>query len=898
MTRGLHVVYRFFAHLALRPWLESTDRDEVLRDIAELRARYLACRGRAGLARYTWRQLLRYPASLARERHHSERTIPALSEATMDAFLSDLRQAFRTTRHAPLLTVTVVGILGLAISANTAIFSVVHAVLLEPLPFPEPDRVVALWTTSDEGGRHRLAPGTLVDAREIEAIESLGGFMRNSATLDIEEGDPEVLEGARVTAGYFEALGRAPMVGRLFEPRHFERGERPVVILGHDVWVQRFHSEPGVVGRAISLGGTAFEVLAVMPAGLYPTEATVEATMPLRRGDPDFWVPIRFGEEFYGNRSTLILGAVGRLRPGVTQQQAAAAVETRAASLAEQGLLQEGRGLELTSFRSEAVGSVQRALTILLLTVGSVLLIAASNVAALLLTRAESRQGELAVRAALGAGRRRLVRLQLIETFVLAAAGGAVGIVAAPWLLDLLRDALPTQIPRLEAAGAGAAELAFTAAVVLAVTLLSGLIPALLATRPGLLHSLRQVATRTADPGRRRLQSALVVAQTALAVVLVIASALLVRSFQRLQAVDLGYDEAHVLTVSLDAPDSVDADPAATLAFWGALRQTLMEVPGVVAVGLGSDRPVERRWLDGFRIEGEPSGEQGHQASLRSMGPGYLEALRVPVLAGRGVTVDDHADAAPVAFINEAAARAYFGDTDPIGRRITIPSLERIYQGDVPATREIVGVIGDIRHLGPTAAADPSIYLPLQQFPSYSPVAVVREEAGRPDVAAAVQQALRDVDRTVAVRGIERLPLLVDDFTARERFAAALVASFGVLGLLLSAMGLYGLVSRLVAYRTREYGLRLAIGAPASALLRDVFGTAMRPVVVGALLGMVAAAPVTLSMRSQLFDVAPLDPVSFAVAPAVLLMVALLAAALCARRALGVDPVQALRADR
>lgn len=898
-AENLHGIYRLFVRYALRPWLRSADRDEVLRDIAELRADRRARQGRTGLARYTWRQLIGYPALLARERQPA-RPIPARKEATMDSFFYDLRLAGRTLRRTPLLTLTVVGILGLAISANTAIFSVVHAVLIEALPFPAPDRVVALWTTTDEGARLRLAPGTLVDSREIEPIESLGAFMGNSATLDLDEGEPEVLQGTRVTTGYFEALGVAPLLGRIFEPHHFEQGEPPVVILGHDVWARRFQSDTGIVGRQVFFGETGFEVLGVMPPGLYPTEATIEATMPLRSGAPDFWVPIRFAGEFYGNRTTRILGVIGRLSPDVTLEETAAAVQARAAVLGEQGLLPEGWGLELTSFRSEVVGSVQRALTFLLLTVGAVLLIAASNVAALLLTRAESRQGELAVRAALGAGRWRLVRLQLMETFVLAAAGGALGIATSSRLLDLVRGALPTEIPRIEAAGAGPTVLAFTVAVVAAVTVVSGLIPALFATRPGLLRALRQVsATRTADSGRRRLQSTLVVAQTALAVVLLVASALLVRSFIELGSVDLGYDQNHVLVARLDAPDSVDSDPVATLAFWGALQQTLAEVPGVGAVGLGSDRPVERRWLDGFRIEGEPDlDEQGHQASLRSIGPGYLEALRVPVLLGRGVTLDDRAETAPVAFINEAAARAYFGGVDPIGQRITIPSLERIEFGmEVAATREVVGVIGDIRHLGPTAEADPSIYLPLQQFPSYSPIAVIREEPNRSDVAAAVQQTLRGIDRGLAVRGIDRLPLLVGDFTTRERFATVLVSSFGSLGLLLSTMGLYALVSRLVAYRTREYGLRLAIGAPAAALLRDVFGSALRPVGLGVLLGLAAAAPVTLAMRSQLFAVTPLDPVSYAAAPLILLVVALLAAMLCARRALRVDPADALRAD-
>ncbi len=892
-------VYVAFLHLSLWPWLKRADRDDVVRDIADLRTAYLAESGSRGLARYTWRQLLQFPTQLALP-HRRLHTLPHRRETTMDSVVADLRMAVRTLRRSPLLTFTVVAILAVAISANSTIFSVVYAVLIRPLPFPEPDRIVALWNTDAEGTRSRLAPGTLVDARELDALEPVGAFMSRNATLTPPDGEPEILQGARVTQGYFETLARAPLAGRIFEPHHYQRGEKPVMVLGHDVWMRRFQGDRRLIGRDVLFGETQYEIIAVMPPGVYPSTASIEGTLPLRPGGPDFWVPIRFQDEFYGNRRTRILGVIARLAPSITISQAQEAVAARGAALVADGRLPEGGGLTLTSFRHEAVGTVQRALTLLLLTVAALLLIAASNVAALLLTRAEARQSELAVRAALGAGRWRLVRLQLMETLLLATAGGTVGIAATPRLLGLLRNAIPTRIPRLETAASGTEVVAFTALIVLGITLLSGLVPAVVATRSGLLRALlRTTSTGTAQGGRRRLQSTLVAAQTAMAVVLVIVSVLLVRSFLQLGAVDLGFDKANVMTVSVAAPDTIAAVAATTRAFWLSLRQTLDEIPGVAVAGLGSDRPVERSWVDGFRIEGSPddSGDSPH-ASLRQIGPGYLEALDIPVIAGRGVTASDRADTVQVALINEAAANAFFAGTDPIGQRITIPSLERIgFQGEVAATREIVGVVGDVHHLGPTAAADPSIYLALQQFESYSTIAIIREDGSRADTAAAVQQALREIDPALAIRGIERLPLLVSDFTARERFATVLVSSFGIIGLVLSAMGLYVLVARAVAFRTREYGLRLAIGAPPTALLRDVFSTALRPVVVGVLVGMAVAAPVTTAMRSQLFGVEPLDPMSFATAPLVLLLVALLAVLLCARRALGVDPAHALRAD-
>ncbi len=897
---GIPDVYAAFLHLTLWPWLRRADRVDALRDVAELRDVYLATSGRRGLAVYTWRQLLHFPFQLARPRRGALRNFPAREKAIMDSLVADIRIAARTLRRSPLLALTVVAILAVAISANSTIFSVVHAVLIRPLPFPEPDRVVALWNIDGAGARSRLTPGTLVDARELGAFEHVGAFLSASSMLTPTDGEPEIVQGARVTLGYFETLGRAPLLGRVFEPRHYDRGEKPVVILSHDLWLRSFHGDRDVVGRDLLLGGTEYEVVAIMPRGVYPSTATIEATLPLRAGGPDFWVPIRFQEEFYGNRSARILGVIARLASSTSVSHAQAAVAAGGAALVADGRLPQGDGLTLTSFRDEAVGAVERALTFLLLTVAAVLLIAASNIAALLLTRAESRQGELAVRAALGAGRWRLVRLQLIETLLLAAAGGVAGIAATPSLLDLLRASVPTRIPLIETATTDGAVVAFTSFAVLGITLTSGLVPALFATRRGLLRALCSSAnTRTVGTGRRRLQSGLVIGQTALAAVLVVASSLLVRSFLELGAVDLGFDETRVLTISLVAPDTVSDDPVATLAFWGSLERTLAEIPGVAAVGLGSDRPVERSWIDGFLIEGAPDDSgQTPMASLRQVSPGYFEALKVPIVAGRGVSETDRTDTAPVAFINEAAAREFFGGVDPIGQRITIPSLDRIdFDIDIASSREIVGVVGDIRHLGPSAAADPSIYLPLQQFQIYSTAAVIREDPTRTDTAAAVRERLRDIDRTLTARSIEPLSLLVGNFTARERFATVLISAFGTIGLLLSAMGLYALVARVVTFRTREYGLRLAIGAPPTALLRDVFSTALRPVLVGVVVGMAAAAPVTMAMRSQLFGIEPLDPLSFATGPIVLLLVALLAASLCARRAVSVDPVQALRGD-
>jgi predicted permease len=897
---GVPTIYAAFVRVALRPWLSAAERAEVLADLGELRAAYTRQAGRRGLARYTWRQLLQYPWRLARPAQRTPRPIPGSRNQTMDNLFSDFRMAIRTLRRSPLLTVSVVAILALAICTNATIYSVVHAVLITPLPFPEPERLVAVWISNPDGSHSRLAPGTLVDTRELEVFDHLGAFSRVTSTLTPVDGEPEALSGARVTAGYFEALATTPALGRTFEPVHYQRGERSVIVISHDLWTRRFNGEPGILGQIALFDNREYEVIGVMRPGVYPTAATIEATMPLTPGSADFWTPVRFQDEFYGNRRTRILGAIGRLAPEVEFAAAAAAVEARGVVLAETGLLPEGSSLAMTSFRTEAVGSFERALVLLLATVGGVLLIAATNVAALLLTRAESRQAELAVRAALGARRWRLVRLQLVETLVLATAGGVLGLVAAPYLLDVLRRQIPTAIPRIQSAGMDGAVLGFTALVVLAVTAVSGLIPALFATRRGLLGALKQAAaTRGIDLGRRRLQSGLVVAQMALAVVLVIASALLVRSFVSLRSVDMGFDQTNVLAVELDAPDRVTGDTPTMLAFWSSVREQIAAIPGVAAVGFGSDSPVERSWIDGFVIESAADGTEAdsYQASLRSFAPGYLEALGVPVLAGRGVTADDRKDSTPVAFINAAAAQAYFGGTDPLGQVITIPSLEAIYQGAVVATREIVGVVGDIRHLGPTVAAEPSIYLPLEQFPAYSVAALVREEVNRPDVAASLQARLREIDRTLAVAGVERLPVLVDTFTANERFATILVGAFGVIGLILSALGTYALVARVVALRFREYGLRLAVGAPASALVRDVLATAVRPAAIGAALGTAIAVPASTAMRSQLFEIGPLDPVSYAVAPILLVSVAVVAAALCARRALSVDPVVALRND-
>ncbi|NKB89473.1 MAG: FtsX-like permease family protein [Acidobacteria bacterium] len=893
----LPLVYRLCLRSILRIWRTLDEIEEVEAEIIELRRVRLKEHGVRGRAPYTWRQIAGYPGRLALDR--TVVPIPDQADRPVNTLLADARTALRALPRSPLLTCTIIAVLALSIGATTTIYSVVHTVLIEDLEYPEPDRVVGLWLVQSDLSRARMTPGNLLDARELGVLESLGSFRRSSATFHPEDGDAIVLTGTRVTDGYFESLARQPIVGRPFNSLETSTGGPSVVMLGERFWSTRLGRDAGIIGRVLILNDTPREVVGVMPSGVYPAGASIGAEVTIDPDGPDFWIPERFSEAFYQNRRSHLLGVVGRLDDSTSFEAAQAAVATLGANLGERDPMNAGEGLVLTSFRSEVVGAVEQSLVLLLLTVAVVLAIGGANVAALLLVRAESRQAELALRAALGAGRSRLVQL-FVETAILAAVGGGLGVLLAPRLLDALRGAIPTSIPRMHNAVVDWQVLGVSTVLVLLVSLLAGSLPAVFAARSSLTGALRQSA-----PGagvgrtRRTLQAFMVGAQASMAVVLLVVAGLLVRSFMELNAVDLGFDSDGVLTASMNVPTSVGDDQESIVEFMRVVRESLLEIPGVTAAGLASDSPVQRNWVDGFRILGETRGPDDDPtwASLRRVGVGYLELIRTPVLDGRGFSATDGVNGAPVAVVNEAAAALYF-NSDAVGRQIFLPSLERMYgEGFAGATREIVGVIGNVRYLGPQAEHEPAIYMPLDQFTSAGLVAAVRIDASRPDAAAAVRSAIMAVDSGVGLREVTSLSSLVGRFTASARFAMILLAMFGAMGLLLAAMASHALVSRVVATRLREYGIRRALGAPSGALARNVLWAAVGPAGIGTLVGIAVATPAAFAIRGQLFATTPLDPVSFAAAPVVLLLTACAAGLLCLGRALRADPVDALRSD-
>ena len=814
----------------------------------------------------------------------------------MDRFWPDLRHGLRALRRAPAFTLVAVLTLALGIGANSAIFSVVNAVLLEPLPYRSPGQLALIWSRWTNFEKTWLSPAEYLDYQQQHQLFSdVAAWGENGDVTLTGEAGPESTAGVVATANFLHVLGMRPALGRAFSEAEDIPNGPPVVMLGYDLWQHRFGGDATIVGRSIVVDGTSQQVVGVLPANFrFPLEfqslSTAQIVQPMQL---DRSAPERGSHGIYG---------IGRLKPGVTPATVTTALHALTRRWTREGLYPPD--MHFTAFaeslQQEVSGGARVALLVLAAAVGLLLLLTCVNVANLLLARADGRAREVAVRSALGAGTGDLLRLALTEGLLLGLSGGVLGLALAWAGVRLLIAHAPTSVPRLAELAVDGRVLLVTALLAIGTGLAFGIVPALRATRVDLANVLREGA-RGASGGvdRRRGRTLLIALEMALAVLLVIGAGLTVRSFRNLQRIPAGFDPDHVLTLRLTLPATRYDSAAPVTAFYEELGNRVRALPGVQAAGFVRQLPLASEIGDaGVRIQGRPvpPGEQGRSGDWQVVTPGYFEAMHERLVRGRFFTAADAADGALVAAINETMAREYFPGEDPIGQRIAIG-------GDTTKWRTIVGVIGDVHHNSLVTPVKRKWFVPLAQWgtlfgaPRRSMTLVVRSSANALALVSPIRRLVHDADPDVPLTHVRTLNDVVAAATREQRFTMSVMAGFAALALLLAAVGIYGVVSYAVGQRTREIGIRLALGASVPAVSAMVLRQGMLPAGTGVALGLAAALLLTRYLRALLYHVAPVDPLTFAAIPALLLLVAAAAVMIPAMRASRIDPVDALRAE-
>ena len=794
--------------------------------------------------------------------------------------LQDLRFAARMLWKHPGFTLTAVSVLAVTIGANTALFSVVHAVLLRPLPFAQPERIVRIHETSRHGAT-AVSPPNFVDWQaQNRTFESMAAFTESTMTLSAGAA-PERVDGVRAGAALFSVLGVQPLYGRTFSDQEVLAGGPRAVILSHGLWQRTFGGDPAAVGRELVIDAKPHVVVAVMARGM---------TFP---GTTELWLPLVFspGELSDSQRGAHYIAAVGRLKDGVTRAQGEADVAAIEAGIAARHQHVQGYGVWLQPILDSIVGEYRRPLWMLFGAIVFVLLIGCANISNLLLARAVSRRAEMSIRTALGAGRWRIVRQLLAESTMLALAGGAAGLLLAGWSSGAISALLPADIPRADGIGIDTGVLLATLLASATAGILFGLAPAIEASRGELVTTLKE-SGRDGAGARRTVHNGLVVVELALAVVLLAGAGLALRSFDRLQTVDTGFDPEGTLTFDVILPEAAYPDADAMVRFFRDYVESLRSAPGVTSAGAVVMPPLSRSGFGGtFTQIGRPQPQDEPRMAVRAATPGYLETVRIPLRRGRTITADDHASAANVAVISESAARRYWPGEDPIGQRI------RLHVGTFgrEREREIVGVVGDVRAGRIEAAPSPLVYVPHAQYVFEFMTVFVRTAGDPMSLAPIVRARLASIDHNVAVGPIQPGTALVDAAVAQPRFRMLLLALFAATALGLAALGLYGVMAFGVNQRRSEIGLRMALGADRREVVGLILRQGMGPVAVGIVTGIAAAAALTSLMRGLLFEITPFDPWTFAGVPLLLAIVAAIACYVPARRAARVDPLVALR---
>ena len=803
----------------------------------------------------------------------------------MNNLWKDIGFGFRMLLKRPGFTLIAVATLALGIGANTAIFSVINSVLLRPLPFPEAERLVNFYSATPDRNGAMSYPNFIDVQAASQSFDQLAVYRDTNFTLT-GYGEAARLPAVVGSAGFFDVLQIKPMLGRTFRPEEDTPGSR-VVVISEGFWRRRFEADPKIVGRNITLDNQSFAVIGVMPASFQ---------FPMTADGFDVWTTLALDAEgddpATSQRQANYLDGVARLKGGIGLQQAQTELAAIAANLQEQ-YPDMKRTFKAISVLDNMVGDVRLGLLILLGAVGCVLLIACANVASLQLARATARQREIAIRTALGASRGRIVRQLLTESALLAAVGGLAGGLLAMWATELLISFSPENLPRLNEIKLDGSVFAFTVLLSFATGILFGLAPALQASQPDLNQTLKEAARIGGDSGgRRRLRSLLVVAEVAIAIVLLVGAGLLIRTFRELQKVNPGFDAQNVLTFRLDLPSPKYNDPKITT-FYHRLSEELQTLPGVRSVSAVSIMPFSgNQSVVGLNIEGRTF-ERGHlpRAHFRCVIPNYFQTLGIGLINGRDFTERDAANVSPVAIINESFARQHFPNEDPIGKHIS-PTIS--YTDDFPM-REIVGVVADVRHMVLTEEGGAEIYLPHTQIPFSSMAMVIRTEHDPLGLTPAARAKVQELDAELPLYSVRELENYVSRSISQQRFNMFLLVAFAGVALLLTALGLYGVLAYSVAQRTHEIGVRLALGAHTGAVLRMVIGQGLKLTGIGIGLGLTGAFAVTRLMETLLFGVDATDPITFICVAGLLVAVALLACYVPARRATKVDPMIALR---
>ncbi|HTM25068.1 MAG TPA: ABC transporter permease [Vicinamibacterales bacterium] len=808
----------------------------------------------------------------------------------MDHLKQDIQYALRRLYRSPGFTCVALVTLALGIGANTAIFTVVNGVLLQPLPYPESDRLVGIYHLYN-GQRAVMSGPNFTDVASSATLLENAAITSRARVILTGEGEPVRLDAAEVSASLFNVLRVRPQIGRPFAADENTPGRTNVIILSHALWQQRFGGAPDVIGRRIAIDGMSKEVVGVMPAGFsYP--AGREA-----------WMPIEYDENFVTKqRGAWQFSAVARLKPGVTPAQSAAEAAAIGRTLARQ-FPDANANLDITTFplREAMVGDIRRSVLVLLGAVAFVLLIACANVANLLLARAASRESEMAVRTALGAGRSRLIRQLLTECAILALAGGGLGLLLAVWGVAFLTSLQPQGIPRLDDVRIDGAVIVFTIAIALATGVIFGLAPAVHATQGGLSGALKEggrgaVTTR----GGSRMRGTLVIVEMALAVMLLVGAGLMMRSFMRLQSVDPGFRPEQALTFDLTLPDARYQEDAKRVAFFDRLMPKLRALPGVRAAGAVMGLPLSGMQFNiSFKVQGRPPVPPADEPSMeiRVASPEYFATIGIPLKRGRLFTEQDREGSPSVVLITESAARQFFANEDPIGKTITLGWGKRNNGKRSAAGGEVVGIVGDVKDAGLSEPNPPQLYMPLRQWPVSSMSVVLKTATPPTSLTEAVRTQVYDIDPNLPVSNVRTLDQILGRSISQPRFYMLLLAMFAGIALALAAVGIFGVLSYAVSQRTREIGIRMALGAQERSVVRLVVRQAMLLVVSGVAAGLVMATFVSQALAKMLFSVKPTDPATFALVAVVLATVALVASYLPARRATRVDPVVALRAE-
>jgi putative ABC transport system permease protein len=873
-------VIKFTAPASDREWIVG----DVLEEVARIRARD----GDTAARRMLVDDAIRGTVHFARPRWSVIRPPEPRGDGFMSTLFHDARYAMRLLRRSPGFTVAAVLTLALAIGANTAIFSAVKGVLISPLPYPHPERLVRLFEESDRTPHFPMSPADFRDYRnELQSFAGIAAFLRG----DLQIGDPshpEQLRGMQVTSGFFGVLGYQPAMGRDFEIADEIPGNSDVVILSHRLWMRRFNSDPAVVGRSIRLSGKSYRVVGVLPEGVQHVGSSYRS---YGHGEPvDIWsVLVVPREEKPGLRYSHFFNVVARLRPGVTSAAMEADLRRTAESVAKRYPSQPSPWRpRVVPLKNEIIGTTESTLVALGGAATVVLLLACVNVAGLLLGRGVARGREIGVRAALGATRARLARQLLIESLVLATLGGAIGVALAYSGIAALSRFGPSDIPRLQSISIDSQVLSYALAATIVSALLFGLAPALRLASAGVGETLKEGVRSIAGSPHQRVRRALATVQLALAFVLVVSSGLLMRSFVALINTNPGFQPAGAITASIELPVArYDTDQSA--AFYARAAERLRALPGIADAAFTSDLP----WTGydentGFAIVGRfDKDNDDTEARYHFVTPGYLRSTGVPLVAGRDVTVNDVKAAPLVILINESAARKYWKSAQAaVGAQVNLWGAKRI----------VAGVIGDVRDMPWHDRSVPALYYPVSQTWYSQPMLLVARTSVDPaSTVDTIRHALQELDPELPLANVRPLEAVAGAAMATRRLTLWLVGVFGLTALVLAVVGIYGVMAQAVGQRAHEFGIRQALGATSADILRLVFSSAALMTLAGLAAGVALALVSTRLLASLLYDVTALDPVTFATVGLLLATAAAAAAYLPARRASRIGAAEALR---